>query len=206
MRYIVKNVEPSDFSQWKIDNPSAVYNDLNSEYVIKQSLKNSLLTEQRYLCCYCEKRIGNNDCYIEHFRPKDKTQFPLLQLDYSNLHVSCAKLQTDNDADHCGHKKGNFFDSNLISPLDINCSTFFEYNLNGEISSSNTDKGQLTIQKLNLGSSLLNRSRKRLIDYFLFGVDSGDLHSEIDKHLDSSRSKYGEFHTMIEYLRNTKNL
>lgn len=78
MRQIRKNPEPDHFFYWKMDYKSrngreAVYDDLKGaqEYFL---LKKNLLEEQGYICCYCEKRIGQegnlSDCDIEHFMPR----------------------------------------------------------------------------------------------------------------------------------------
>ena len=122
MRYIQKKAEPEFFKIWKQDfcqvyGNQPKYDDLKgtSTYV---SLKKSLLEEQGYLCCYCEKRIGTNmyatDCDIEHFMPRhpDKRYLTAVecavcenaQLDYQNIMVSCKGEPQDWIA-HCNHKK-----------------------------------------------------------------------------------------------------
>lgn len=106
MRQIRKNPEPDHF-YWKMDYKSrngreAVYDDLKGtqEYFL---LKKNLLEEQGYICCYCEKRIGQegnlSDCDIEHFMPRHPDSRTLsvqecaickdAQLAYTNLFASC---------------------------------------------------------------------------------------------------------------------
>lgn len=60
MKHISKHNEPEDFKEWKTKNPTATYDDLgHTTPSIKQILKNELLEEQGYLCCYCERSILN---------------------------------------------------------------------------------------------------------------------------------------------------
>lgn len=72
MKYIHKNNEPIEFTQWKSENPGLLYNDLYGLYdLVKRTLKNSLISEQKHLCCYCECCIESSTSHIEHFKPKD---------------------------------------------------------------------------------------------------------------------------------------
>ena len=204
MKYIVKSVvEPDLFVSWKTSNPNATYNDLSdpndaNARAAKQALKDALLKEQKYLCCYCECRIDDSTSHIEHFKPKAQDKFPDLQLEYSNLHASCTKRPTGKPDEHCGHKKADVYSKDLVSPLEYDCSTHFQYMLNGTIVGTD-DRGKATIATLNLNSALLDIQRKTLIDYFS-DFDDKDLESEITSHLDSTKSEYGEFYSMIECL------
>lgn len=69
MRHIVKQSEPSLFTKWKACNPTATYKkDLKG--IVKHKLKESLIEEQHYLCCYCECRITLETSHIEHLGQK----------------------------------------------------------------------------------------------------------------------------------------
>lgn len=205
MKYIQKQAEPLLFTRWKAAHPDAKYSvDLSNvsdaaARAAKTALKNSLLAEQKYICCYCECRISDANSHIEHFKPKDPTQFPHLQLEYSNLFASCTKQPTGSPDEHCGHKKDNFYSSDLISPLEPDCSNHFAYKMDGTIEGTDV-RGRLTVEKLHLDSALLDRQRKRLIDDFINIDDEAELQSEITEHLDTSKVVLGEFFTMVEYL------
>lgn len=205
MKYIKKNLEPSQFSEWKSSHPGASYKDDlcnfndSSARAARIALKRSLLAEQKYICCYCECRITDATSHIEHFRPKDASQFPQLQLDYSNLLASCTKTPTGSLDEHCGHKKGNFFSIDLVSPQEVDCSSHFGYMMDGSICGLDY-RGNLTIQKLHLDSALLDTKRKMLIDYFLGFDDVDELQQEIEDYLNENGSQLGEFFTMIEFL------
>ena len=205
MKYIQKQAEPLLFTQWKAAHPGAKYSvDLcnvsdATARAAKAALKNSLLAEQKYICCYCECRISDANSHIEHFKPKDPTQFPHLQLEYSNLFASCTKQPTGSPDEHCGHKKDNFYSTDLISPLETDCSNHFAYKMDGTIEGTDV-RGRLTVEKLHLDSALLDSQRKRLIDDFINIDDEAELQSEITEHLDTSKVVLGEFFTMVEYL------
>ncbi|MGM9749383.1 MAG: retron system putative HNH endonuclease [Candidatus Cryptobacteroides sp.] len=211
MKHIKKNAEPTQFADWKTANPNARYKDDLCNFkdgaalTARTALKRSLLSEQKYICCYCECRVSDSNSHIEHFRPKDASQFPQLQLEYSNLLASCTKTPTGLPDEHCGHKKGNFFSTDLVSPLEIDCSSHFGYMMDGSICGLDV-RGSLTIQKMNLDSSLLNTKRKNLIDYFLNIDDVDEFNQEIEYHLDEGRPKLGEFFTMIDYLHSNGQL
>lgn len=95
-------------------------------------LKEALMQEQKYVCCYCCTRLTMKKSHIEHFRPKNKEEYMHLSLDYGNLFASCqGEKQLRNN---CGHAKKNQFDENLmISPLDENCEQHFVYQIDGMI-------------------------------------------------------------------------
>lgn len=205
MKHIQKQVEPLLFTQWKAAHPGATYKDDLCNFsdadamAARVALKNNLLVEQKYICCYCECRVSDANSHIEHFKPKDVTQFPLLQLEYSNLFVSCTKRPTHSPDEHCGHKKDNFYSPDLVSPLEPDCSSHFAYKMDGTIEGTD-DRGRLTINKLHLDSALLDNQRKCLIDGFLGINDDTELKREIDEHLNVNNNILGEFYTMVEYL------
>lgn len=211
MKYIHKSAEPTLFSDWKTLHPGATYkNDLCDHsnpdaFAAKTALKNALLQEQKYLCCYCECRITANNSHIEHFRPKDPSMFPHLQLDYNNLLASCTKEPTGSVDEHCGHKKGNAFSNDLVSPLETDCSSHFTYRLDGTIEGVD-QRGKTTRQMLHLDSALLNKQRKNLIDSFLDIDDDAELQQEIAHHLEEDVTQLCEFFTTIEYLHNHNQL
>jgi len=124
MKHIQKKTPPEDFSQWVIRKQQRGFQRDDWKRLrgkIKQSLHRSLLVEQGYLCCYCERRIENpNDCHIEHFHPK--SLFPAKKFEYTNLLCSCQKDTKPGEPLHCGKAKGDWFDAKLlISPLDADC-------------------------------------------------------------------------------------
>jgi len=194
MRHFKKTQAPESFTKWAKKNPNKSWEDFGKEAsCVKDTLKDSLLTEQGYLCCYCECRVDKRDSHIEHFIPRDKAHNK--RFDYNNLHISCT---TQGEKARCGHKKLEEFSNDLISPLEVDCASHFSYTTTGKIVGLD-QRGEETISICNLNSQALTDMRKVLIDSFLF-YDDNLREEEIKKHLDSSKPQLGEFYTMIEYL------
>lgn len=204
MRHFTKHSEPTDFSDWKLRYPAAKYADLRKDRLFpgaalaKRTLRASLLSEQKGLCCYCESKIVSGNFHVEHFKPKGDGLFPELQLEYSNLHACCGAEATGGEDEHCGHKKGDVFSSKLVSPLEADCASHFKYDVMGGIKGVD-ENGTETIKILNLDSALLKSSRKNLIEVFE-DMEEEDFETELRLHLDPAANPLGEYYSMIEYL------
>ncbi len=88
MKYIRKRQEPPEFKNWKEQANSDWQPDFkNLGGKPKEILIKALMTEQGEICCYCENRLVDGECHIEHFKPQsDPTVDPL---DYASLLCSC---------------------------------------------------------------------------------------------------------------------
>lgn len=226
MRYIQKKAEPEFFKIWKQDfcqvyGNQPKYDDLKgtSTYV---SLKKSLLEEQGYLCCYCEKRIGTNmyatDCDIEHFMPRhpDKRYLTAVecavcenaQLDYQNIMVSC-KGEPQDWIDHCNHKKDNWFDfKTCIAPTDKKIEELFGYSIDGKIYPIDGNQSGREMQEhMNLNSDILKRQRREAyITVLELEFDDEELlddivyiNETIQEYRGMHQGKYYPFCSMITY-------
>lgn len=205
MKYISKHHEPQDFTAWKAANPTATYKKLGEEAAaVKQVLKNEILEEQGYICCYCERTIDSAHSHLEHFRPKDASWFPELQLEYTNLHASCNKYPTKTSPNICGVKKENAFSADLISPLESDCSTHFKYNLDGTIHEATAEdhRASYTISLLGLDDSFLNGQRAAALLPFLDqSLTLEELTIMKGNYLQRKADGcFNPFYTMIEYL------
>jgi hypothetical protein len=171
MRYIKKQETPPAFTDWKEKHPLSDYDKLGkkSSNKIKKIVHQSLLKEQGYICCYCQRSINQDDSHIEHFKPKDENYYPELALDYNNLLTSCQKLPIKEEPKHCGHLKDNWYDENLtISPLQEDCNEYFTYTAFGDILPSEDDEkkesAKTTIEKLGLNIPTLKSERRGAIE------------------------------------------
>jgi uncharacterized protein (TIGR02646 family) len=169
MKHITKLPEPQQLIDWRASatedwEPS--YNDLRGPE--KQAVKQSLMQEQGYICCYCESRLVDSDSHIEHFQPQsDPSVDPL---SYSNLLCSCQRRIEKGDPLHCGNLKNGWYDKQLlISPLEIGCAERFAYSGDGQIRPANLadEPARVTIQKLGLDIPKLNNLRKKAIEPFV---------------------------------------
>lgn len=165
MKYIEKNSEPLEITEWKkkfknINGRIPQYEDISHDQKHKELLKDSLLSEQGNICCYCCKRIGFPNSHIEHFRPKGNEKYKMLSLEYGNLLASCQGIGDKNE--NCGHSKGDLFDEELlISPLDKDCEENFIFNSQGKIMEADGNvRARYTIDALNLDEPRLNAARE----------------------------------------------
>lgn len=204
MKRIVKNQNTPNFDRWKaLHKGRQLTYEADLKGAKKKEVKDSLMKEQGYICCYCERRLTDDDSHIEHFNPQSNNAVDTL--DYTNMLCSCQDQLKKGDPRHCGHSKGNWFDENrLISPLDLNCEGRFAYTADGKIQPANKsdNAATMTIEKLMLDIGILNESRKKAIEPFLDeNLDDGEFSRLVNSYLKkNSGGMFGEFWTTINYI------
>jgi uncharacterized protein (TIGR02646 family) len=207
VRYIQKASEPVSFTEWKLQetaNSQPNWNDLRKPE--KPIVKDALLKEQGYICCYCESRVSKENSHIEHLQPRSK--YPDLLFEYGNLMASCQANKKENvdpsDEEsvdyqskpiHCGHHRGDWYDEHLmISPLDPTCTDFFRFTEAGEILPTSDPQKEntaaATIEKLALNINKLIRLRRKAIE--------GILDSEFDQLTDAKNRKNLEDYSQLD--------
>lgn len=166
MKRIYKNDEPQEILQWKskFKNKNGRvprYSDLKEVENLphKIFLKNSLISEQGHICCYCCKPIDTKNSHIEHIRPKERNEYRAISLEYENLLASCQGYHDREE--NCGHSKDNAFNEELfVSPLEENCESLFEFSNRGKIKAvDGNERAGYTIELLNLDTEQLNAAR-----------------------------------------------
>ena len=226
MRYIQKNAEPQFFSAWKqnfynMNRRQAVYDDLKSTNIY-MLLKESLIREQGYICCYCEKRIGVEkyfmDCDIEHFMPRHPDRRYLTpseceacknaQMDYGNLMASCKGAWQDS-LDHCNHKKDNWFNfRTCVSPTEKRIESLFGFSTEGKMFPiDGNESGRDMQEHINLNSDILKKQRRdAYITVLEQEFDEDELLDDrtyisdtIQEYREMRDGKYSEFSSMIVY-------
>ena len=165
MRQIIKGQIPPLLSEYK-RTPNATYDGFSA----KNDVRDAFIQEQKGLCAYCSGRIANiwnadlNDykTTIEHY--KSRTDFPNLQLEYSNMLGVCNGTISGNSKNilHCDKKRGSKILT--INPLSKNCEKQVEYNSTSGKIRSKQDKIQTDIDTLNLNERNLLQNRKDRID------------------------------------------
>ena len=121
-----------------------------------------------------------------------KSIAPNRQLDYMNMLISCCDVST------CGCMKKNIFNSNLVTPTEVDSLSHFAFDVMGAIIGKD-DRGEFTINTLNLNSQILVEKRKALIDSFVYLL-MGGIDDEAEKYLTESEGRYNKFHSTIQYL------
>ena len=163
MRAITKGREPPSLTEHR----RASHGDYGN-YQDKSSLRESLVSEQRGLCCYCMSRIqpSTNKMKIEHWRCQ--ARYPDEQLNYRNLLGACLggeghpfRLQ------YCDTRKGD--DDLLWNPADPAhaIEARVRYDLDGTIESNNEVFNTQLNQILNLNLPFLKENRKVVLDSLL---------------------------------------
>jgi uncharacterized protein (TIGR02646 family) len=204
MKYIQKpKCEPTFFSKWKQENKisdQSLWDDIDGtkNKAIKQKLKNELLKEQGWICCYCEQSLENQDSHIEHFKPR--VSYKEECFNYRNLLCSCGSGSPPSKPKHCGHKKENH--EIAISPLRPTCESKFKFSYDGSIAPNDRDASiEETIFYLGLNDAKLKELRKAAINYFLDVFSSEkERRAEAKKYLKKQGDRFNEFWTTIKYL------
>lgn len=163
MRNIVKRTEPKSLETHRCSF-QADYNN----YEDKQGLRESLVAEQRGICCYCLSRVvaDLNAMKIEHWQ--SQTRVPDRQLDYSNLLGAClggegkpSKLQ------HCDTRKGNVDLSKNPADPAHDVERVIRYGSDGVIRSTDPVFDRELNDVLNLNTPLLRNNRKEALTGFI---------------------------------------
>ncbi|PZO41168.1 MAG: TIGR02646 family protein [Pseudanabaena frigida] len=171
MKKIIKQSEPRSLVEHRIKqraNENANYDN----YPDKDKLRESLLKEQGYLCCYCMSRITLDleRMKIEHWKPY--TKYESLRLDYQNLLGVCKGNEGARPSkQHCDTKKG---DSELtINPIegDKNCENLIRYRPDGKIYSDDVSINRDLNETLNLNLDFLKKNRKAALDVVIRKLD-----------------------------------
>lgn len=155
MKYILKSKEPVKWKKWR-ETPGANFRAI-------QELKDALLAEQGYICCYCMKRITSDNMDVEHWQTQAAR--PDLQMEYTNLMASCippTKFEGE-EHKHCNRKRDSL--PLGINPLDrlANCDETISYNSkDGKVVCTDFQNDLDNI--LNLNCKPLMRNRKGVID------------------------------------------
>lgn len=204
MKHIVKQREPEAFTDWRAlanENWQPTYGDLVGEP--KKAVKKALMAEQGYICCYCERRLNDDDSHIEHFRPQsDQAVDPL---DFGNLLCSCQNQIKKGEPRHCGNLKDDWFDPVLlVSPLEPGCENRFAFTGDGAIKPAVEHDRALseTITRLGLDIPKLNELRAKAIEPFLdIDLSIEEMQIFVSGYLTRDASgRFGEFWTTIRHL------
>ena len=128
-----------------------------------------MFLEQTGQCVYCGRRVHLvrpnevKQYHIEHFRPREK--YPSLELEYTNLFLSCGSNSNTGARSTCGVYKGNWFEEKChISPCPDSCSTRFFYLASGIIHGNGSPEANKMIEMLNLNDPALIADRKAIME------------------------------------------
>ena len=208
MKRIVKQESPDWFENWKetfrnVEHREPHYKgDFSTDdadgALRRKRLKEELIKEQGYLCCYCMMRIHPETSHIEHFWPKEK-EFKDMDLEYDNLYASCnGENSISLEEEHCGHRKNNWWIPDMIPPSSMDIESLFHYTPDGKIHSAKGQRlsyaAQEMIRNLGLDHFHPERNRRRAIEasevYDEEDYTEEDIRSFIDYYSHMEHGKY----------------
>lgn len=136
MKYIQKSSEPRSLAQVKnLKYPRLELTFTNLPPHVVNDIKEHLLMDQGFLCCYTLDEINAENAILVHFDPID--YFPDSALDYKNMYLALRQPDNLPPKYRVGYlSKGNAIIPNYLA--DIRCSAYFRYNTLGEMIPSNT--------------------------------------------------------------------
>lgn len=201
MRYILKSVEPQQFTDWK-HKPSKIikqYKHLRGK--IKKKVYEYLIREQGGLCAYCERPLiesdREKDYHIDHLNPQHLLAGD--DLNYANFICSCLNQTAKGDPLHCGKLK----DKKIIAvhPLQEDCQSKFTYTAMGVIDGVDQDTKN-TIKILGLDIYKLTDMRNDAVSPFLSNeIEQDEFQSFVAGYLTPDKDgKRNAFCSMIEFL------
>lgn len=173
MIYIKKGPEPEAFRQWKEQNPDATYGEIPKD--VGLALRNALLEEQGFVCCFCGCAIGPCDdkgevlqIPLESIRPHNirnahivpQSKDTAKTLDYDNLCASCNTSKHTRDDKHCDEAQGNR--ELPVSPLQKDCISYFSFGSDGEIF-ANAERTEEEQESANATISILRLNTNSLV-------------------------------------------
>lgn len=169
MKYIKKAESPKKLLEWFegqfIDGQyiNCRFEHLPSE--LKAEIKEMLLQEQGWLCCYTGLTIDTDTSHFEHIFPQalSRRQGTHEDVNYQNMLAAYPK---DGKCDFGAKARED--DLLPVQPLQKDCETKFKFDIEGSISGVDDDSEQ-TIKLLKL--FLLNDERKAAIGEVLFPAD-----------------------------------
>ena len=189
MKRVLKSPEPDELTKYKqryISQFRKWGKHASKKSDLKSAIQSTLVSDQKGICAYCETRIREKFCSVEHFIPCEQSNREQnYDLDWQNMLAVCMlpgaiedenvdNSQLPHNYPCCGKAKANFVpDGRLLNPLELPASRLFRFKReDGEIlpDETNCEKegipiafAQFTIQTLGLNVERLKRLRLAVI-------------------------------------------
>jgi uncharacterized protein (TIGR02646 family) len=219
VKHIAKDIknEPLSLRAYRNTTPNARYDgytdkDSNAQSTKTSPLKTALAQEQGYICCYCMRRISEEQLSVEHYisqnhhisSPLSPAEHKQKDLDFLNMLASCNRRDRN-----CSGLRGNIWLT--IDPRKRDCEQLLRIDKSGKISSANPNFQKEVEQVLRLNTSILIANRRSVIQKAIerlknikktgFFTDQ-QIQKEIDYWLGSSRGQYREYcMAAVHYLQ-----
>lgn len=204
MKNVLKSPEPDELKNYKrrFSSQFSRWANLQQNKKAYNSTRNTLVSDQKWLCAYCEIDLHPKDRCIEHFIPRHQsTRENNCDLDWQNMLANCKGgmenidvseeenerriSQPPNRVACCSAAKADFIpDGKLLNPLELPIFRLFRFSsLDGEIRPDENacenagipiEYVQFTIQKLGLNVQRLRNERVAIISEITQELDARD--------------------------------
>lgn len=204
MRKIQKGNEPAALQEYR-KLPDASYDGFPD----KDALRESIVDEQRGLCCYCMGRISPDSAGMKIEHCQSQEAHPDQALNYRNLLGACKGGEgSPPRLQHCDTKKGRkSLSFNPCAP-DFDVEARIQCLGNGEIAANEpTIRDELGKDVLNLNLATLVSNRKAVLDAFQKKLTSGkklDAAKELPKWDGSQAGKLPPYAQIVVYYLRKK--
>jgi uncharacterized protein (TIGR02646 family) len=196
VKNVLKSPEPEELKNYKkrFSSQFKRWNDLKKNRETLNAIRDTLVSDQKGLCAYCEMSLHENNRSVEHFIPcRESTKENNHDLDWQNMLAICLPPggMKDDDLENpqllkdlpcCGQKKGGFIpDIRLLNPLNLPTLRLFKFSSkDGEIRPDEIAclKAGIPIENVQFTIDTLELNVQRLKDQRLVVID------EINKELD----------------------
>lgn len=190
MRRIIKGHEPASLTQHR----QTAHADYDN-YHPKDALRESLVAEQRGLCCYCLSRIRPEAATMKIAHCRSQHNHHDEQLVYANLLGACLGNEGQRrKVQHCDTRQGDADLSRNPADPAHNIEDFIRFQGDGRITSNDPVFERELNDVLNLNLPFLRNNRKGVLDAFkeILNKRSALSRATIEKWL---RDWNGESHT-----------
>ncbi|MEB3309827.1 MAG: retron system putative HNH endonuclease [Snowella sp.] len=156
-----KQPDELDLYKKRFSHQSKKWKDVKKSRETYDAIWNTLLSDQKGLCAYCEMALSSTNRSVEHFIPrsyKNLTQEKNYELDWNNLLAVCltpgglmevdsAQAKLFKNSPCCGKKKDDFVpDERFLNPLHLPTARLFRFSSeDGEIFPDETACNQVGI-------------------------------------------------------------
>ena len=216
MKNVLKSPEPEELKNYKkrFSSQFKRWNDLKKNKETLNAIRDTLVSDQKGICAYCEMSLHENNRSVEHFIPcRESTKENNHDLDWQNMLAICLPPggMKDDDLENpqllkdlpcCGQKKGGFIpDIRLLNPLNLPTLRLFKFSSkDGEIRPDEIAclKSGIPIENVQFTIDTLELNVQRLKDQRLAVID------EINKELDDETIDINDLEEKIaaEYFGN----
>lgn len=225
MKQVIKTKEPRSLAHYRASISKQDLESLekyeNAPKNVLDDLRQCLLEEQGYICCYCMSRIDYPYSKIEHFQPR--SVYRNKQLDYSNLFIACCGKKIDKTLFYdCKTPKKKYIEKDLycdtkkgkkeLNHIDLlsNIEKDTEYKKDGTIFSNNDYINKELDEVLNLNYMTLKVNREDAFNQVTCELEKSgfsipSLKLNLKKYQDkNAKGKYRPFCEMIVYFLTKK--